>query len=308
MYFQHKINDLKSRPAGYWIALANNRLPAMVSLLLVVLIAWYLAKLVWVLVPAETNFDWSARPAFSSSAAGSGDASVAVDFNAVVSAHLFGNAGAEPVVNQQAIDAPETRLNLKLRGTIAAGDENFAHAIIADGNGKDNVYFIKDTVPGGAVLHEVYPDRVILNRAGTLEALRLPRVSETLGQQARTPATPTRAASSQDAGSIRQVMEDSPASFTDVLRPQPYMPNGVLKGYRVYPGRDRRRFAAIGLRPGDLVTEINGQAMDNLQSGMDVFRNLGDATQITVTIERNGSPMALTLDTSKFAETLDNTQ
>ena len=52
------------------------------------------------------------------------------------------------------------------------------------------------------------------------------------------------------------MMQADPASFTDILRPQPYMPNGELKGYRVYPGRDRRRFAALGLRPGDLVTEL----------------------------------------------------
>lgn len=78
------------------------------------------------------------------------------------------------------------------------------------------------------------------------------------------------------------------------------MPNGQLKGYRVYPGRDRRTFAALGLRPGDLVTDINGQPLDDLQSGMEIFRNLGDATQVTVTIERNGSAMVLTLDASQF--------
>ena len=83
-----------------------------------------------------------------------------------------------------AIDAPETQLNLQLRGTIAAGDETMAHAIIADGNGKDKVYFINDAVPGGAVLHEVYTDRVILNRAGILETLRLPRVSKATWQSA----------------------------------------------------------------------------------------------------------------------------
>jgi general secretion pathway protein C len=308
MDFQHKISDLKNRPAGYWIGLANDRLPAAVSLLLVIAIAWYLAKLFWVLTPASTDFDWSARPSYTGGSLSRRNDTVAVDFSAIVNAHLFGEPGSAAVPAQQAIDAPETRLNLKLRGTIAAGDENYAHAIIADGNGEDNVYFIKASLPGGAVLHEVYPDRVILNRAGTLETLKLPRVSEALGKPARPSTAGGRPASNSNAGSIRQVMQQGPAGFTDVLRPQPYMPNGVLKGYRVYPGRDRRRFSALGLRPGDLVTDINGQPLDNLQSGMDVFRKLGDASQITVTIERNGSPMALTLDTSKFTETLDNSK
>ena len=78
------------------------------------------------------------------------------------------------------------------------------------------------------------------------------------------------------------------------------MPNGELKGYRIYPGRDRRKFAALGFRPGDLVTELNGQALNSLESGMEVFKQLGSASQITVTIERAGQPMVVTVDSSQM--------
>jgi hypothetical protein len=33
---------------------------------------------------------------------------------------------------------------------------------------------------------------------------------------------------------------------------------------------------------------------------MEVFRSLGDATQVSVTVERNGQPQVLTLDTSQL--------
>jgi len=176
------------------------------------------------------------------------------------------------------------------------------------GTAVDKVYFIRDALPGGALLHEVYPDRVILNRAGSLEALRLPRVSELQGGTPAAGFSPPFTPDSEDAGSVQQLMQAEPSTFTDILRPQPYMPNGELKGYRVYPGRDRRRFAALGLRPGDLVTDINGQPMNNLQGGMEVFRNLATAPQITVTIERNGSPMTLTLDTNQVIGQQDNAE
>ena len=298
MDFRHKINQLKAQPASHWINVANTQLPSAVTVLLAIGIAWYLARFIWVLVPIEQEFDWSVKPSYSGGSFRASSSSVAVNFQTIVDAHLFGVAGAEPV-QTAAIDAPETRLNLKLRGTLAAGDDSMAHAIIADGNGKDNVYFVNDSLPGGAVLHEVYPDRVILNRAGTLETLRLPKLSESLGNQSS--SSSRRTTNARPSGSIQQMMQDGPASFTDVLRPQPYMPNGELKGYRVYPGRDRRKFAALGLRPGDLVTDINGQPLNNLQSGMEVFKSLGNASQLTVTIERNGSPMQLTLDTDSFA-------
>lgn len=301
MTFIHKLGTLRAQPAAFWFDAANSRLPTMMSLLLVVAIAWYLARFVWILVPIQGDFDWSARPSTRGNAGTPANNATQVNFRSIVSAHVFGEAGAEPVLTKT-VNAPDTRLNLKLRGTIAAGDEKYAHAIIGDGKGKNEVYFIKDSVPGGARLHQVYPDKVILNRAGTLETLRLPRTSESLGR----PAAQTRARTAPTgpaAGSIQGMMQQSGGGFTDILRPQPYMPNGELKGYRVYPGRDRRRFAALGLRPGDLVTDINGQPLTNLQSAAEIFKNLGDVAQLTVTIERNGSPMALTLDTSQFSNT-----
>jgi general secretion pathway protein C len=304
MTFIHKLNSLRAQPAIYWIDAANTRLPRMVSVLLILGIAWFLARFVWVLVPLENEFDWSVNPT-SKRPSSSADTASQINYRTIVSAHIFGEAGAGPVVTKT-VNAPDTRLNLKLRGTIAAGDTKYAHAIIGDGKGKNEVYFVKDSVPGGAVLYEVYPDKVILNRAGTLETLRLPRTSESLGKPSARPRQTARA--TPGGGSIQQLMQKSGGSFTDILRPQPYMPNGELKGYRVYPGRDRRRFAALGLRPGDLVTDINGQPLNNLQAGMEVFKNLGDATQLTVTIERNGSPMALTLDTSQFSNTPGGTE
>jgi len=301
MDLRHKFDALRSRPASLWLHQANELLPNALTWLFLVLVAWYLARLIWAFVPLYADFDWTARPQYAARTLPKGG-SAQIDFPSIANAHLFGEAGAEPV--NTAIDAPETQLNLQLRGTIAAGDETMAHAIIADGDGKDKVFFINDTLPGGAVLHEVYTDRVILNRGGVLEALRLPRVSKALGRQPLPSAAPAfdDQNSAPPADAMQQMMQGNPASFTDILRPQPYMPNGELKGYRVYPGRDRRRFAALGLRPGDLVTAINGQALDNLQSGMEVFRNLGNAAQIAVTIERNGAPMTLTLDTNQVIE------
>ncbi len=80
------------------------------------------------------------------------------------------------------------------------------------------------------------------------------------------------------------------------------MPNGELKGYRLYPGRNREQFAALGLQPGDLVTEINGMTLNNPPQAMELFRSLSSATQATVTIERGGQQQSLTLDISQVAD------
>lgn len=295
-----RIVALRSRPPAQLLADANRHLPTLAAWLLVIAIAWHAAQLLWSILPGEPEFDWTQPPQPAAAPAAPGLPQV--DFSAVAAAHLFGEAGKEPEPVATATAAPDTRMNLKLKGTIAADDETLAHAIITDSSGKSKVYFVEDALAGGTTLHEVYVDRVILKRGAVLETLRLPKLSQSLGAQVNTSMTGNSRGSSRPSGggSIRDMVESRPAAFTEIVRPQPYMPNGQLKGYRVYPGRDRRTFAALGLRPGDLVTNINGQPLDNIQSGMEIFRDLGEATQITVTIERNGSAMVLTLDQGQF--------
>lgn len=278
------------------LAKATQHLPFWVSLTFVILIGYYLARIAWLLYPAADETAWSPPPPLNSPA---GQPAADAAFQTIVAAHLFGttDANAVPAVVEETDDAPDTRLNLKLRATVAATDQTVAHAIIADNAGKEKVYFVRDSIPGGATLHRVHADRVILNRGGVLEALRLPREFDgSTGTGIRRSAAPARQAN------VQQLITENAANFTEIIRPQPFMPNGQLKGYRVFPGRNRQQFIALGLRPGDLVTAINGMALNNPAEGMEIFRTLADSSQVAVTIERNGQQQSLTLDASKLAE------
>ena len=96
-------------------------------------------------------------------------------------------------------------------------------------------------------------------------------------------------------------MSNNAARLSDVIRPTPYFVNGQQQGYRVYPGRDRRQFAALGLKAGDLIKDIDGQALTNPQQAMQIFQSLGSASQVTVTVERDGQPTTILLTTDKIA-------
>ena len=201
-------------------------------------------------------------------------------------------------MTEEPVDAPETQLSLELRGTITATDPEKALAIIAERGGDEKVFAIDDAVPGGASLHSVYTDRVILKRAGRLETLRLPRSEDTGSVRSTAPAR--RASFTRP--SRAQTVRDASLSLTDVIRPQPVFKDGQQQGYRVYPGRQRQQFARLGLRPGDLVTQINGMALNDPARGMEIFRGLADATSVSVTVERNGQMEVLTLDTSTLQQ------
>ncbi|WP_405234688.1 type II secretion system protein GspC [Lentisalinibacter salinarum] len=284
------------------VSAAGRHLPRWVALALVVAIGWQLASMIWMLVPAGEDDVVAPPPVASPAPSASNNRVSGIDVAGIVNAHLFGEASADaPAPVQSEIDdAPETRLSLTLKGTVAADDPAYSLAIIADSRGEEKVYSIRDSIPGGASLHAVYADRVILNRAGTLEALKLPREAEgrTVNRSRQTSSARVATASSQP--SVQQMITDNAVQLMDVIRPQPYFADGQQRGYRVYPGRDRKSFAALGLRPGDLVTAINGTPMNDPRTGMEVFRTLGDATQITVTVERNGQSEQLTLSTSQL--------
>jgi general secretion pathway protein C len=290
------------------LARASERLPFWMSLVLVIGIGYYLARMVWLLVPTAEQAQWSPPPLES---AAPGGTMPAADYAAVINAHLFGVAKldsgtTEPEPGADAASAPETALNLTLRGAIAAGDPRYAHAIIADGSGTEKVYFVKDAVPGGATVHMVQADRVILNRGGVLEALLLPRDAASGINGAQGSGSRRRAVAAPQPGqSLQEVVGQNASALTEIIRPQPFMPNGQLKGYRVYPGRNREQFIQLGLQPGDLITEINGMALNNPAQAMEIFRSMADTTEVSVTIEREGQSQSLNLDTSELAAAAD---
>ena len=303
MTTEAKWSDFASKDGAKTIAAANGLLPQWVSLLLVVIIAWQLAKIIWMLVPGPSAGDPVTAPA--NAPATISQSSTSADAQAIVTAHIFGEADPdiEPVtpVLEEADNLQDTRLTtLSLKGTIAATQTEMAIAIIADGRDEERVYSIGESVTSGANLHAVYADRVVLNENGVLTNLKLPKdFPEGAAPAARRNTTTTSRATTATQ-SIQAVVAQNVSRLADVIRPTPYFVNGQQQGYRVYPGRDRQQFAALGLRPGDLIKDIDGQALNDPEQAMQIFQSLDSADQVSVTVERNGQPQVIVLSTSQL--------
>jgi general secretion pathway protein C len=226
----------------------------------------------------------------------------ALDVQSVVSAHLFGVATADPSTQDPA-NAPQSTANLVLAGTIATSDPKRGVAIISDG-GPSKVYSVGDNV-GGASLHSVYLDHVILDRGGALETLPLPRL---LGPGMRAPPVVRRAAGADPrtvaaVDNIRRLVQQDPGILDQVMRTVPSYDTaaGKLRGFRAYPGRNRQIFNKLGLKPGDLVTAINGTPLDDPQRSQEVFNTIQTSDRVTVTIERGGQKQEITLNIAQVA-------
>ena len=300
--------DFASVDTGAALSALNRMLPPWVTLLLVVIIGWQVGRIVWTLVPAPAAGDLIVAPA--ATAASTPATGTRADVEAIVANHMFGEASAAAEVELAPVpeiddNLADTRLtNLVLKGTIASAIPEFSVAVIADGTAEQRVYAIGDSLGGGTSLHAVYADRVVLNENGALTNLRLPVefAAESAPAVRRNTRTTRQAqvGTADDADSLRSVVTQNLTQLTDIIRPTPYLVDGQPAGYRVYPGRNKRQFAALGLRPGDLIKDINGQELTDPTQAMQIFETLGTTDQVTVTIERNGQDESLVLNTSQL--------
>ena len=208
----------------------------------------------------------------------------------------------------EVIDAPETTLSLTLKGILAKEEDTNGGAIISGSRGEDEAYDVGDIIDNadGATLHSVYSDRVLLNRNGRLETLRLPKelvaASSSMGLVSPLP----QAATPSDSGSLREVITQNATRLTDIVRLAPHVQEGQVVGFRVNPGRDRATFEALGLQAGDVVTDINGTVLDDPSQGLQVFQSLGESTQANVTVLRDGVPQVIVIDTTQLQTLQEN--
>jgi general secretion pathway protein C len=212
------------------------------------------------------------------------------DIAAVTNTHLFGVAPVAAAGN--GANAPQTSMPLVLTGVIAANDPRDGLAILGPSVAATKVYAVGDNIPGGARLHSVLSDHVLLERDGHLEALALPR--ELAGNSP--PPSISAAPTAPVLDRMRELVSRDPGIIADIMRPEPVFAGGKQQGFRVYPGRDREAFVRLGLRPGDLVTAIDGTPLDDPSRGEQILSTLGASGEAHVTILRNGQQQNLTLD------------
>jgi len=318
--------DLKNLNIAGLGTTALNYLPPLVAAGIIVGVSQNLALVTWSAMPAVveepapiekiTNVVTRANQSQQESK---------VNINQLSNWHLFGEAKKELPKNlvvapppTEVKDAPDTTLRLTLMGVMASRDMHDAWAIIGDRSGNEEIYRVESSLPGGATLKEIHADRIILLHNGRFETLRLPKdnlpegISASSSRSSRSTArrsTSQRSTSSRRSQSVTQVSPEAtqtlkeyrsklindPQSVMNAIRAEPYRQAGELKGYRIFPGRDKDLFQQIGLEPGDVVISINGIALDNPIKGLEVMQNVTEATEVSMDVIRNGVNQTFTV-------------
>jgi general secretion pathway protein C len=277
----------------------TRRLPAITVVALLLLLALTTARLIWAFLTPPANTSLVLTTSSATAHQSPGLAKERRDPAAeIVNTHLFGIA-EDTATEVKAVEAPETRLNLKLRGVYATSDENTGYALIASGSGDEKLYTTGESLPGNTRLKAVFPDRVILDRKGRYETLRMVDTQATGGST----YIPRRrgAAQTRQLGADSRVLKmraeilKNPRKLAELVSAQPAYENGVFAGYRIITRRPDPVFDELNLKSGDVITQVNGIAIDSPQKGLQALQQLSRASQASITIKRNGQFMELNL-------------
>jgi type II secretory pathway component PulC len=87
--------------------------------------------------------------------------------------------------------------------------------------------------------------------------------------------------------------ETSPSA--SVIRATPYFVGGTQRGYRLFPISDRALYEAMGLRPGDLLLEIDGRPMVEPRAHLELFERLDSGESVIAKIRRADEIVEVTL-------------
>lgn len=281
-------------------------LPKLASVAVVIAIAFAIAQIVWLFtVPPQTpKADINIAPA--QTAAPNQSQQYA---SQITDLHLFGVAD----IQAAEITAPETKLNLELRGIFAVGEKD-GLAMIASGNDEE-VYSVGEKVPGNATLKAVYADRVLLESSRGLETLRLPKdkeliVFESAAVAEEAPAAPFAGtedyvSSSDDfptgqepprsIADYRREFIRNPASLAEIAQIEPGEVDGEFKGYKLRFLKDDPVLSSLNLQPDDIITSVNGVSLDKPENGVKALRMLMKSKDLTATVLRDGQEIDLQL-------------
>lgn len=210
------------------------------------------------------------------------------DLAALQSLALF-EAGS-PAANADATPALNTALNLRLEGVILAGDAGASLAMIASGDAR-GTYRTGDTLPAGANIRvaSIARDHVVVDNRGQQEVLWL----YTGGNAAPPASTPGLAGTARldlPPGTDERVLKTA-ARLAEIISVTPEQYNGALIGYRLAPGARLKDFVNLGFEEGDIVTAVDGIALNDMANLPKLYSLMDGASEVSFSLLRNGTPL-----------------
>jgi general secretion pathway protein C len=174
--------------------------------------------------------------------------------------------------------------SLVLTGTVVGSGPSQGHALIRAGDDPPQLIAVGAMIMPAVKLTAVYHDHVLFDANGREHALWLTASSS--------PALRT------------ETPEYDRRDLDEMFATRYSYEDGLHRGFEVFPGRDPRWLANLSLLPGDLVIAVNGEPLDQPESGAARLAALRNVEFADLTIVRFDEPQTMRVKI-KGADVLD---
>lgn len=228
------------------------------------------------------------------------------DFQIILNRNLFDSAAGGDTAEH--VDLSSTAIategdvttasmigDLVLLGTVVAGEDSFA--LIKVGS-KSGTFKLGDELASGVVVSEIGRKLVVLKDHGVRRELPLKQHKATRAQRVkkRSTASGKQGIVAVDENSWRiskAVVDNARAHLNSLLqtaRMIPQIKGGKTVGFKLVELEKGSLLQKIGLRVGDLIVEINQVKLNSPEKALQIFQQVREANNITLSLLRNGQP------------------
>ena len=190
---------------------------------------------------------------------------------------------------------PTTAVIPALRGTILSARSAEARVIITDASGHEQLYARGDEIAPGTSIVEIQRTYVVLRRNGRLEKIDFSRRSaEPILEESVASPEPGGTPPKNDPEALRAAMFTHPELLLQLVGATVAVEGGRFVGYRVMAPQDPAFLEFLGLKPGDILTAVNGMSLSNTSDyGAGIFDTLSGTGHLTFTIRRGSAILVL---------------
>ena len=292
-----------------------NRYFTIANLLLITAGVYLCVNVLYTLITARLDYDMSAAVVANQMTSSQVERSHAplTEYAAIAERNIFNSSDQEqaavPVVTEKLDleNLKQTNLKLKLWGTVTGQNER-AYAVIEDPKARQqNLYRAGDTIQN-AVVKLILREKVVLKVGENDEILAMEetigrgRSSRGVRRDAPSPTSPSPEPRlpvssyprkiSLRADQIENAMENL-GQLMEQATLRPHIEDGQSAGISITGIKPNAIFRKMRLRNGDIITGVNGDAIESVEDAIKVVEQLSSGSDIQLQIKRRGREQSL---------------
>jgi general secretion pathway protein C len=231
------------------------------------------------------------------------------DREIILKRNLFNASLLAPAapVEESVEDLEATRLPLTLLGTAASMPAELSWAAVEDEEARRTVIVrVTDEIPE-ATVQRIERRRIVLSEKGVLRELVLDEDESDIASltsrpkphtraRMRPPPRTTRSRRSSARDRVQKLAEDrfqmerddvddmlrNPANLFSQARILPKYEDGEMVGLQINAIKPGSFFEEVGIQSGDVITELNGIAIDDPQESAKILAEFSEATELDI--------------------------